>query len=107
MADLLYQDELKEKLKSYGQVIEQIDKLTSMKEQIRTQLKQWMGINNLTEHCIYDENNQCWKIGFNTSARRSIVDWNELRAILGDDYSEHVQLKDSVAFKVTKVKKPT
>jgi len=107
MTDILYEDELKKTLVEYKQITDQMDELKAKKDQIRNQIKQWLGINNLTEHCIYDENEQCWKISFGHTTRRGIADWGELRLKLGSDFDDYIKITESNTFLVKQVKRPS
>jgi len=106
MAKVLYEDELKKTLTEYKSITDSIEELTAKKNQIRNQIKQWLGINNLTEYCIYDDNEQCWKISFGSSTRRSVADWGELRLKLGNDFDQFIKINESNTFLVKQIKRP-
>lgn len=106
MSNLYYYDQFVNALTKYSEIIDKIDKLTSEKEKIRNQIKEWLRINELEEYKGLDLNEQLWKIETQKRKSKSINDWNILYKLLEENNSIHlVQEKESDSFVIKRVKK--
>ena len=78
---LPYQDELKKKLTEYNRVKTQIEELETQKKTIRSQIDQWMKLNNLQYFEETDLLGQKWQMDYSTKTIKR-TNWDFIKQVI-------------------------
>jgi len=79
-----YEHDLIKALEDYGEIDKELTILETKKSVLRSQIRDWMSLNELENFEIQDGKNQVWKMKFDEQMRKSISDWSMLEKILGE-----------------------
>lgn len=103
--ELMYEDSLKKALTELGQIEEELTQKEIRKEELRQNIRQWLEVNNLSEHESFDEQNKkYWRMQIYTSSRRNLDKAGLAKDVGQDVIDKHTNVTELSGFKCQTVK---
>ena len=99
-----YEQDLIKALEEYGEVDKELAALETKKKVLRSQIQDWMSLNELANFEIQDGKSQVWKMKFDEQKRKSIGDWSMLEKVLGEKNKNLIIEKSIETFTIKALK---